>query len=186
VVQKPKAPPPRKKAPPKPEEILSQKLEIAIHKIGGLQELSLAEMTALWDFPPEAVDAKAVDLINDKLRQTASLGNCAALEFLLAKKGDVNAQCPFTGNTPLMQAVGVTTHLEKQKKVITFLMENGADCNIRNNMKLTPKSATPGMPDNPLVTLTRELDLKIKDLAGPKAMPEPTVYHPPEEDKEEE
>merc|ERR1712086_335149 len=130
-------------------------MQIVIHKIGGLQELPRQEMDSLWDFgdtlPPEISK-----LIDDKLRQTASLGNCEALKFFVEKGGNINSQDPYTGNTPLMQAIGVTQHLDKQRQVITYLMEAGADSNIKNVYGLCPKSPTPGMPDNPLVTLCRE------------------------------
>lgn len=37
-------PPPKKKEPPKPEEIREHKMQIVIHKIGGLTELTAEEM----------------------------------------------------------------------------------------------------------------------------------------------
>lgn len=176
IAAKPTAPVARAKAPPKPEEIKEYKMEIVIHKIGGREELPLAEMDKLWDFGNDPVPPKMINLINDKLRQTASLGNVNALRFLLQKKGDINSQCPHTGNTPLMQAVGVSAHLNRQKSVVTFLIDAGADCTIRNRMNMSPKSPTPGLPDNPLVVLVRELDLKRKDTLPRASLPEPVVY----------
>jgi len=184
-VFKPPKPPSRNKAPPKPEEIKEQKMQIVIHKIGGQTELPQEEMIKLWDFGEAELPAPIISLLNDKIRQTASLGNVNALKFLVEKKADVNSQCPYTGNTALMQAVGVTHHIEKQKDVISYLMHKGADCNIKNKHGLCPKSATPGLPDNPLVVFVRELDLKVQDMKPRHTLPTLADFGPDSDEEEE-
>mmetsp|Transcript_22566 Transcript_22566/g.31783 ORF Transcript_22566/g.31783 Transcript_22566/m.31783 type:complete len:223 (+) Transcript_22566:41-709(+) len=186
--EKPKAPPPKRKEPLRPDEILDQKMKMAVNKIGGIQEISPEEMAQLWTWgDDQVVPPEVMTLMNDKLRQSASLGNVNACWFLLTKRADINAQCPFTGNTPLMQAVQVTQHLDKQRTVIEYLMNNGADCNLRNKGNLTPKSAMPGLPDNPLVVLCRELDLRVnKPYGQPLKKPDFTVDHTELEQNEDE
>lgn len=167
----PKPPPPKgPKGPKTPEEELGARMKIAIHKIGGAV-MEKKEMDALW--APCDVDEKYMEvletdeiqnLLSDKLRHCAALGNISSMEFLHSKGGDVNAVEKFTGNTPLMIAVGVTHDFDRQKKVITFLMEHDADCNIKNKYGLSPKSAIPGFADSPSVIHVREMDLKMKDV----------------------
>lgn len=145
-------------------------MTLAIHKIGGKDELKAEDMEKLW--APCASDPKYKEvvalpsitaLLSDKFRTCAALGNMVALQFLLPKGGDINAVEEFTGNTALMIATGITHDFDKQKLIITYMMENGADCDIKNKYGLTPKSAIPGFADSPSVVHVREMDLKMKD-----------------------
>lgn len=167
----PKPPPPKGPRGPKtPEQEIEGKMKLAIHKIGA-GDMAQADMDALWG---EGVTGHAKyaevlktdviqNLLSEKLRYCATLGNLHSLEFLHGKGGDINSVEEFTGNTALMVATGVTHDFDKQKLIITYLMSHGADCNIKNKYGLTPKSAIPGFKDSPSVTHCREMDLKVKD-----------------------
>jgi len=177
----PLPPPPKaSRGPETPESRLLGKMKLAIHKIGG-KKMPPPEMAKLWNFADDenyqtVISSPEIQqLLSDKLRHCAALGNVNSLRFLHDKGGDINGQEEFTGNTPLMMAVQVTEkkNLEKQKQVITYLMEHGADCNIRNKYDMTPKSAVPGFQDSPSVLLVRELDLRIKDREKAKNPPKP-------------
>lgn len=167
----PLPPPPKaSKGPETPESRLTGKMKLAIHKIGG-KKMPPPEMLKLWNFTgDEAYETvlkseEIQSLLSDKLRHCAALGNVGSLRFLHDKGGDINAQEEFTGNTALMMAVQVTEqkNMERQKQVITYLMDNGADCNLKNKYDMCPKSAVPGFKDSPCVMLVRELDLRNKD-----------------------
>jgi ankyrin repeat protein len=61
-------------------------------------------------------------------------GECVNLRFLLVAGFDVDAQDPHSGNTALHHMCGLQWGPGVHLKAIRYLLDSGADCNIKNNI----------------------------------------------------
>jgi len=148
-----------------PKEEKDGAIMIGIEKVANAAKTGVKweELKTMWLWDEEKSYSKAVqDALDSRFRYCALMGNEMGVQFLFNKGANIDG-VDDAGNTALhLSVTPQEKHLERQRKIMTFLMESGADCDLINGAGYSAKTHVPGVTSEKMVSIVRVLDVQRK------------------------
>jgi len=160
---------PKGKAPKRgvvdPREEKDGAIMIGIEQVANAAKTGIewTELQKMWLWDEEKSYSKAVqDALDSRFRYCALMGNEVGVQFLYNKGANIDG-VDSDGNTALhLSVTPQEKHLERQRKIMTFLMDSGADCDLINGAGYSAKTHVAGVTSEKMVSIVRVLDVQRK------------------------